>query len=264
MNLNLLKEYIRQILLEGVYDPGLLKAVFMAGGPGSGKSHTAKIIFGGDHESGLSSATASGLKMVNSDPAFEMFLKQAGYDPADLAKMDPKEFAKVTAPTDSPRASAKRIRDTQQKHYTKGRLGIIIDGTGDDYGKITRKKQMLESIGYDTYMVFVNTTLEVAQERNANRDRKLPKDLVEEIWTDVQANLGAFQSLFGLGKMAIIDNTVYGPISGEISSAVNQFVSAPISNPIGRKWVEQELEKKGEEDIRRKSPGRREELLGDG
>ena len=30
---------------EGVYDPGILKAFFMAGGPGSGKSHVATEIF---------------------------------------------------------------------------------------------------------------------------------------------------------------------------------------------------------------------------
>jgi hypothetical protein len=192
-----------------------------------------------------------------------MFLKQAGYDPSQLASMSPEEFKKVTAPTDSPRASAKRLRDVQQKHYHEGRLGLVIDGTGDNYGKIERKKKILEELGYDTYMVFINTSLEVAQERNANRDRKLPEDLVEEIWTDVQANLGAFQSLFGQAQMVIVDNTVYGPVPEEVQAAMDKFVSAPVVNPVGREWIEQELEKKGEKDIQRKSPGRREELLGD-
>ena len=34
------------LLTEGVYDKGALKAVFMAGGPGSGKSFVAKGLFG--------------------------------------------------------------------------------------------------------------------------------------------------------------------------------------------------------------------------
>ena len=34
------------ILTEGVYDPGIFKAVFTAGGPGSGKSYVATNIFG--------------------------------------------------------------------------------------------------------------------------------------------------------------------------------------------------------------------------
>ena len=33
------------ILTEGVYDPGIFKAVFTAGGPGSGKSFAAAITF---------------------------------------------------------------------------------------------------------------------------------------------------------------------------------------------------------------------------
>ena len=118
--------------------------------------------------------------------------------------------------------------------FTRGdaKLGVIIDGTGDDFGKISRKKEELEKLGYDTYMVFVNTTLDVAQERNANRDRVLKRDLVEKIWTDVQKNLGGFQKLFGANNIQIVDNTVYGPLPDDISKAVNQFLSAPIKNPI--------------------------------
>ena len=48
-----------------------------------------------------------------------------------------------------------------------GRLGMIIDGTGHEYGKIQKnKKQHMKRLGYDTYMVFVNTSLDVfAKER---------------------------------------------------------------------------------------------------
>jgi hypothetical protein len=99
--------------------------------------------------------------------------------------------------------------------------------------------------GYDTYMVFVNTSLEVAQERNAARDRKLPEDLVEEIWSDVQNNLGGFQRLFGANNITIVDNTVYGPLDDDILAAVQRFVSAPVQNRIGREWIESELETRG-------------------
>ena len=58
---------------------------------------------------------------------------------------------------------------------------MIIDGTGDDFNKISREKKQLEEIGYETYMIFVNTSLEVALERNENRDRVLPRSIVEEI-----------------------------------------------------------------------------------
>lgn len=246
---NRLRLIIRSVLAEGIYDPGILKAVFMAGGPGSGKSYTAKSIFGGDPKSAINVSTASGLKIVNSDPAFEKFLNDAGVDPADLGKMSREKFAALTNPADpdSPRTKAKEIKKLSQKTWTKdsSKLGIIIDGTGDDFSKIAKKKEELESLGYDTYMVFVNTSLEVAQERNASRDRKLPEDLVEEIWSDVQQNLGGFQNLFGGNNIAIVDNTVYGPLPKEVKKAVNQFLSRPIQNMIGKKWIEGEFETRG-------------------
>jgi len=242
-----LRSIIRSVLAEGIYDPGILKAVFMAGGPGSGKSYTAKVIFGGDPKSVMNVSTASGLKIVNSDPAFEKFLHDAGIDPADLGKMSDEEFKAVTVGPDSPRGKAKKIKQASQAAWTRedAKLGVIIDGTGDDFGKIQKRKAALEDLGYDTYMVFVNTSLEVAQERNANRDRKLPADLVEEIWSDVQQNLGGFQKLFGANNIAIVDNTVYGPLPEDVGKAVNAFVEAPVRNPIGRKWIEGELSQRG-------------------
>ena len=91
-----LRSIIRSVLEEGIYDPGILKAVFMAGGPGSGKSFTAKSLFGGNPKSVQNVSTASGLKIVNSDPAFEKFLADAGINPGDLGSMSDEEFAAVT------------------------------------------------------------------------------------------------------------------------------------------------------------------------
>jgi len=250
------REAINGILTEGIYDPGILKAVFMAGGPGSGKSYTAKALFGGVQASELTTATNTGLKILNSDPAFEKYLNDVGVDPGDLATIaeDDPELAYELGlddergiPPDSPRAKAKRYKTSSQRAWTgpNSRLGIIIDGTGDNLEKITTKKAAMEELGYDTYMVFVNTTLEVAQERNMKRKRKLPPPKVEEIWTDVQANLGAFQSLFGQGAITIVDNTVYGPLPEDVEAAVDTFIARPIQNPIGRQWIEDQLSTRG-------------------
>ena len=54
-----IKSFTQQIN-EGLYDPGIFKAFFLAGGPGSGKTFVASSAFAG-----------SGLKVVNSDIAFE-------------------------------------------------------------------------------------------------------------------------------------------------------------------------------------------------
>jgi thymidylate kinase len=85
-------------------------------------------------------------------------------------------------------------------------------------------------------MVFVNTSLEVALERNKNRDRVLSDELVTKIWKDCQNNLGAFQSMFS-GSFVIVDNTVYKPVNKSVQQAVDAFLRKPLYNPIGKKWV---------------------------
>ena len=176
--------------------------------------------------------------------------------------MSDEEFAKVTVGPDSPRGKAKRLRDAAQAGYMEGKLGVVIDGTGDDFSKIARRKDVMEAAGYDTFMVFINTSLEVAQERNANRPRQLPEDIVEDVWSHVQENMGKFKGLFGMSNMFIVDNTKYGPVHEEVSAAVASFINQPIKNPIGRKWAEAELTAKGEKDIQRKAPGVRSKVLG--
>jgi predicted kinase len=254
-----IKESImEQLVLEGVDDPGVLKCVFMAGGPGSGKSYIANEIFGVGHKV-VSSVAASGLKLVNSDPAFEKGLKDNGINPKDLGRIEKEEpelWNMITAKSKtSIRGKAKELSDKQKAFYEAGRLGMIIDGTGDEVTKIKEKKDHAESLGYDCYMVFVNTSLEVALKRNAERDRTLPEDLVKKIWKDCQNNLGAFQGMFG-SNFIIVDNTSYSknvykstnkktgkvstydkPIAANIQKSIDQFLRKPIYNPIGKKWI---------------------------
>jgi len=231
---------LAQMIIEGVDDPGILKCVFMAGGPGSGKSFTAMEIFGIDKKL-KSSFSATGLKNVNSDSAFEAGLKKHGIDPKDLAKIE-KENAelwdKITKTPGGIRDRAKQLTQKQKAFYEAGRLGMIIDGTGHKYGKIDKLKKHAESLGYDCYMVFVNTSLEVAQERNKQRERILPDALLQKSWKDVQNNLGKFQNLFG-GNFRIVDNTVYKPITQQVQKAVNKFIRKPVYNKIGVKWIQQ-------------------------
>lgn len=230
---------LEQMILEGVDDPGILKCVFMAGGPGSGKSFTAMEIFGIDKKL-KSSFSTFGLKSVNSDSAFEAGLKKNGIDPKDLARIEKEEpelWDKITATPGGIRDRAKQLTAKQKSFYEAGRLGMIIDGTGHVYSKIEKNKKYAESLGYDTYMIFVNTSLEVAQERNQKRDRVLPEDLLEKSWKDVQNNLGKFQNLFG-GNFRIVDNTVYKPIAKQVQKAVNSFIRKKVYNPIGKKWIE--------------------------
>ena len=140
------------------------------------------------------------------------------------------------------RKVAKRVVAKQTQNYINGRLGMIIDGTGHNADKIAHKKQKLEKLGYDTFMVFVNTTLNVALDRNSNRPRKLPTNVVKEYWTDCQQNLGKFQSMFGVSNMLIVDNSKYQAFASEVTKGANKFVNRPIQNHIAKSWIKKELE----------------------
>ncbi len=234
------KELFVEMITEGVDDPGILKCIFLAGGPGSGKSYTAKEIFGVG-KGAFSSVSAGGLKLVNSDTAFEKALKDNGINPKDLGKIEkenPQMWDKIAGEENpnSIRNKAKSITKQQQAFYEAGRLGMIIDGTGDEVTKIKKKVQHAESLGYDCYMVFVNTSLEVALARNANRDRTLSDELVTEIWKACQENLGKFQTMFS-GRFVIVDNTEYKPVSSAVQKQVDAFLRKPVYNPIGKKWI---------------------------
>ena len=228
-----------ELITEGVDDPGILKCIFLAGGPGSGKSYTAKEIFGVG-KSDMASVSAGGLKVISSDMAFEQALKKNGINPKDLAnieKNDPNFWAYIAGETgDSIRNKAKEITQKQQAFYEAGRLGMIIDGTGDEVLKIRNKMDKAEKLGYDCYMVFVNTSLEVAIKRNAERSRSLPESLVREVWSKCQENMGKFQGMFG-NNFIIVDNTEYHPINQSVQKQVDAFLRKPIQNPIGKKWI---------------------------
>jgi len=178
---------LNQILREGVYDPGIFKAFFLAGGPGSGKTFVTRSAFGG-----------TGLKLVNSDSAFERGLKKAGLS---LKMPDQEEYFRNIV-----RAKAKMTTATQLDTYMQGRLGLVIDATGRDLNVINTQKRLLDQIGYDSYMIFVNTSLEVALERNQNRPRSIPEYIVTNSWNGVQRNIGQFQRIFSPNRMLIVDN----------------------------------------------------------
>lgn len=228
---------------EGVYDQGILKAFFMAGGPGSGKSYVATELFNFPKGTVSSVSYATGLKLVNNDNAFEAGLKKAGYSPADLSKLakDPAEWEKVMVIRNKAKGLTKRMQD----FYLGGRLGQVIDGTGKNFDKIKGHRKLYLDMGYDTYMIFVNTSLEIAQERNMMRERKLDSKMVEKMWKEVQDNLGHFQKLFGANRMLIVDNSEYGgDVLKQVEKQIAKHINKPTKNPLGKLWIKGQLENK--------------------
>ena len=215
-----------QELKEGLYDQGIFKAFFLAGGPGSGKTFVTGNAFGG-----------TGLRQINSDAAFERAIKKAGLS---LKMPDSEEEAR-----DMIRTRAKALTGTMMDMSIKGRLGLVIDGTGRDYDKISAQMRMLKELGYDCSMIFVNTSLEVALERNSNRPRSVPEYIVSKSWTAVQSNIGKFQNLFGMSNMIIIDNNqsdkeLVTVTLNKVSKAVRQLVTKPIQSYTAKRWMASE------------------------
>ncbi|MDB4335795.1 ATP-binding protein [bacterium] len=212
-----------QDLQEGLYDPNIFKAFFLAGGPGSGKSFVTNNAFGG-----------TGLKTINSDTAFERSLKKNG-----LSLKMPEDEAEAR---DIIRDRAKAMTGSQLDLSIKGRLGLVIDGTGRDYDKIKEQKALLDLLGYDCYMVFVNTSLEVALERNSKRERSVPEYITRKSWTQVQSNIGKFQNTFGMSNMIIIDNSkddkeLTTVVMNKCTKAVRRLLSNKIKSYTAKRWM---------------------------
>ena len=211
---------------EGVYDPNIFKAFFLAGGPGSGKSFVVRKTTGG-----------LGMKVVNSDTAFEKLLKDADID-LDFRDMSPEQSLE----RDKIRKRAKEVTAKMQSNFVAGRLGLIIDGTGAEYGKIQKQSKMLQQLGYDVHMVFVNTSLETAIQRNNERDRKLPLDIVKTYWNNVQSNIGKFQRLFGRKNFIIIDNNDYKEdVFFKVFKTIRKLATKKVTNYIAKQWIDNQL-----------------------
>jgi predicted kinase len=119
---------------------------------------------------------------------------------------------------------------------------MIIDGTGRDYDKIANQKAQLQQLGYDCYMIFVNTSLEVALERNAKRERSVPEYITRKSHAIVQANIGKFQNTFGMGNMVIIDNSkddreLTTIVMDKCSKSVRRLLGNKIKSYTAKRWM---------------------------
>jgi len=210
-----------QPVVEGPNDPYIFKAVFMAGGPGSGKSYIANKLFSG----------YPGLKTLNSDDIYEFMMKTRDMplDPETIFSPRGQEL----------RGRAKSAYNELDALSKAGRLGMIIDGTGKDVDKISKLKLRLDALGYDTMMVFVNTDIDTAQERNLLRNRSLPSEQVQKMWSAVQNNIGRFQRMFG-NDFVIFDNSDNDDDAEQLEAAdkkIRAFLNQPVRKKQAVDWL---------------------------
>ena len=219
---------------EGINDPAIFKAVFLAGGPGSGKSFMVG-------QTGLNSL---GFKVVNSDQQFEVALKKAGMSqtPDDI----------FSTKGQSLRDRAKFVTAKRKSGFLDGRLGLVIDGTGRDYEKISKQKRELEKLGYETAMIMVNTSLQTAVGRDQARERTLGKDAITPMWKSVQQNIGKFSNLFKQ-NFFIVDNSDGADFKKGALSVyrnISAWSKRPPQKPIAQRWIKNQKKQRGIKEAR--------------
>ena len=226
-----------QDLQEGLQDPNIFKAFFLAGGPGSGKSYVVRATTGG-----------TGLRIVNSDDVFEKYLKDAGFD-MDMSTV---KAEREKEERDKMRDRAKKLTRTRMGDittgkggYLEGRIGLIIDGTGKNYDKIAKQATQLKQLGYDVHMIFVNTSLDTALERNAKRERTVPEDVAVKSWNAVQRNIGKFSQYFRQNFVVVDNNDADEDVMTPVFKQIQGLLKKPVKSPIAKQWVKQEMKRRG-------------------
>jgi len=221
----------KDFMTEGVYDRHIFKAFFLAGGPGSGKSWVSKRTLEG-----------SGMKVINTDAGLENYAKRAKLD---LERMD-RFTDDETKLKDYLRDKSKRGTKKVLEYAVRGRLGLILDSTARDTDRIEREQRAFESVGYDTYCVFVNTKIEIALKRNQNvdRGRPVPEHIVRKNWNIVQKNRAILMRMFGSNYVEVDNNEDLEYINNQTFKAINRLKSSKYMKVAAQKWVANELEMK--------------------
>jgi cytidylate kinase len=219
----------KNFLTEGVDDKHIFKAFFLAGGPGSGKSWVSARTLEG-----------SGMKVINSDAGFERYAIKVGLDLKKMSSFSnfqqrQKEFL---------RQRSKSGTQTQLQYAVDGRLGLILDSTARDIDRIEREKRGLDFTGYDTYMVFVNTTLETALKRNQMRPRSVPDGIVRQSHKQIQANRQKLKNIFGSNYVEVDNDFDLPHINSEVYKKINKLKKKDPSKKAAKDWIAIEREMK--------------------
>ena len=221
--------YNQEAINEGVYDKNIFKAFFLAGGPGSGKSWvSARTLMG------------QGMKVINSDDGFENYAKKVGLE-LKMTNMS----AFQTKQKNFLRTRAKRGTMSMHQHAIDGRLGMIMDSTARDTARIEAEAQSMRYLGYDTYMVFVNTTLEVALKRNELRPRSVPEPIVINSHRQIQKNIPKLRAIFGSKNFVEVDNSIEREdVNIKVYKEIQKLVRSKPTSPMAQAWIDNELAKK--------------------
>jgi len=229
------------MIKEGVHDKPLFKCVFLIGGTGSGKDFVlSKVLLG------------HGFIESNPDIALEYFM-----DREKLSKSMPEDEAEKRYVI---RSKAINLTKKKREYAINGRLGLIINGTGDNYQRYEELKKDLESLGYECKAIFVTTSNEVSKKRNIERGqlggRMVPENVRAVKWQETMKNKDKIKSLFGDKDFIEFDNSAdlrnanaqirkqKGDELLRIFKEMRKFAEKPPSSPIAHQWIEHNRNRK--------------------
>lgn len=148
------------------HNRGLFKAIFVTGGPGSGKDIVIREAI----------AEQKAVEL-NSVQAFDYLM-----DKQKLSEQS-KDYRREAIRTRGP---------------------LIINGPADDHTRMITIKEELEELGYQSIMVFVDTTNEASKERNERLLKSITESVRQEKWELAQSSKEAYRQNF---KMIQFNNS---------------------------------------------------------
>lgn len=187
--MNMLLSELDQSLFEGINDPHIFKAVFIAGPPGAGKNTVINQL-------GLPS---SGLKLQDIDHTLAYLNKRK-------------------SPVNPNYERGLSVTLRRQGVFEKGMLGLLINTTGRSYDRLMDLNKQLKHSGYDTFMVFVDAEYDVAYNRIQDRPssatnpadigRKVDYDYFVNAFQATKQNIDFYALMFGNDFSLVTNNVV--------------------------------------------------------
>lgn len=196
----------------GIYEStnhGMFKAIFVSGGPGSGKDIIIREAIAQQNAVEITSTTA--ISILN-----------------DKHKLY--EFS----------------RDSRREAIRQ-RQPLIITGTTNEQFNILTIREELEELGYETMMVFVNTSDDSSRRRNEGHERMMAESVRKGRWEVTQLVAEKFNQEFT--KYLEFDNSIDLNEANEFETSekeedisiiyemTNWFFDTPVDNEIAESWL---------------------------
>lgn len=217
---------VNEILKESIEDAGILKAMIIIGIPGAGKSYTLNRIKG-----------VISPKIVNTDIATEFLSnkEQTDIDDSNWFKFED---------------TARRITKNQLFNYVNGMLPLVVEATSNNPSNILARIGILESLGYDVGMIFINSDIDTALKNIKEREKLIGRKVSKEFFLNTATSVNETKNYFKHKMPTFIEIPSVSELDDEAMTNIYKktqafFKNKKIDNPVGSKNIRL-LKEKGE------------------